>query len=221
LVGVTLSENEAQTGGGMINYSNDSTIENSTISYNRAGGDGGGIYDHSLLSIYNSTITANTAAANPLDPGGRGGGVYTYEATGITHLQNTIIAGNHHRQALNWIPDDCFGELDSGDYNLVETVTNCTLTGLTSHNLTGVDPLLGDLTDNGGPTHTQALLEGSPAIDAANPAGCLGAEDALLTSDQRGVTRPLDGNADGTARCDMGAFELSLFSYTYLPLTIR
>jgi hypothetical protein len=54
--------------------------------------------------------------------------------------------------------------------------------------------------DNGGPTETHALLPGSPAVDAGDDTACPAA-------DQRGVTRPVDGNGDGTAVCDIGAYE--------------
>ena len=57
------------------------------------------------------------------------------------------------------------------------------------------DAGLGSLADNGGPTLTQALLLGSPALDAADAAAC-------PATDQRGVTRPQGGG------CDAGAFEL-------------
>ena len=59
----------------------------------------------------------------------------------------------------------------------------------------GENPQLGPLENNGGPTQTQELLPGSPAIDAADEAAC-------PASDQRGVVRP-----QGTG-CDVGAFEL-------------
>jgi len=67
-----------------------------------------------------------------------------------------------------------------------------------------VNPLLGALQNNGGTTPTHALLVGSPAIDAGNNA---------LTSeafDQRGAVFPRirDGNGDGTAIVDIGAFEV-------------
>jgi hypothetical protein len=55
-----------------------------------------------------------------------------------------------------------------------------------------VDALLGPLADNGGPTETQALLPGSPAIDTADNAVC-------PATDQRGVPRD--------ATCDVGAYE--------------
>jgi hypothetical protein len=59
-----------------------------------------------------------------------------------------------------------------------------------------VDPLLEELTDNGGPTPTMALRLGSPAIDAGDDSAC-------PPSDQRGVPRP-----QGFA-CDIGAYELA------------
>jgi len=69
------------------------------------------------------------------------------------------------------------------------------------------------LQDNGGSTWTQALLPGSPAIDAGYP-------DRLniyacATTDQRGVARPIG------PYCDIGAFEAPIFKYAYLPLIMR
>jgi hypothetical protein len=83
------------------------------------------------------------------------------------------------------------------------------------------DPNLGPLQDNGGPTLTHALLPGSPAIDAAGDCTAFLDPD----EDQRGVTRPLDSDGDGSAACDIGAFEfeapLSSPASIYLPLLAR
>ena len=59
---------------------------------------------------------------------------------------------------------------------------------------------------NGGATQTHALVPGSPAIDAGD-AVCTDANGNPLLTDQRGKPRTIDGNGDGTARCDIGAFE--------------
>ncbi|MGF1472086.1 MAG: choice-of-anchor Q domain-containing protein [Rubrobacteraceae bacterium] len=65
------------------------------------------------------------------------------------------------------------------------------------------DPSLDDLDDNGGPTQTHALLQDSPALDRV-------AEDVCPSpnTDQRGASRPQDGDENGTSRCDSGSFEL-------------
>ena len=76
----------------------------------------------------------------------------------------------------------------------------CSFTPATG-DLVNVDPMLGLLQDNGGPTLTHAILADSPAIDSGNPAvpGIGGA--ACPQTDQRGVLRPQG------AACDIGAFE--------------
>jgi hypothetical protein len=66
------------------------------------------------------------------------------------------------------------------------------------------DPLLGPLQNNGGPTQTQALLSGSPAIDAGNPSGCTDGNGHLLKTDQRGMPRH---DPEDTRGCDIGAYE--------------
>src|SRR5205085_4744977 len=63
------------------------------------------------------------------------------------------------------------------------------------------DPQLLPLANNGGPTQTHALPASSPAVDAGDNSAC-------PQTDQRGLTRPFDGNFDGIAICDVGAFEL-------------
>jgi hypothetical protein len=62
------------------------------------------------------------------------------------------------------------------------------------------DPMLGPLSDNGGPTQTMALLPGSPAIDAGT---------SCTATDQRGVTRPQG------AACEIGAYEVPHQSVIY------
>ena len=63
-----------------------------------------------------------------------------------------------------------------------------------------IDPKIGDLASNGGPIKTHALLAGSPAIDHGDNAG-------VPAIDQRGFPRKKDGNGDGLAIVDIGAFE--------------
>jgi hypothetical protein len=64
------------------------------------------------------------------------------------------------------------------------------------------ETLTAELANNNGPTPTRALVAGSPAIDAVNDDTC-----PPPAKDQRGVTRPQDGNNDAVAICDIGSSE--------------
>jgi hypothetical protein len=91
--------------------------------------------------------------------------------------------------------------MTSKGYNLSSDNTcNFNNTG----DLNNADPLLGPLQNNGGPTQTEALLPGSPALDAGNPSGCTDGQGHLLKTDQRGKPRHDKEDAGG---CDMGAYE--------------
>jgi hypothetical protein len=90
--------------------------------------------------------------------------------------------------------------MDSLGYN-IDDRNQCGFAGPGDKINTG-DPKLGPLAPNGGPTQTVALVAGSPAIDAGDPAGCSDDDGVALAADQRGISRPQG------ARCDIGAFEL-------------
>jgi len=101
---------------------------------------------------------------------------------------------------------DLSGELTRSGFNLIGDGKG--VTGLASTDIVGttnqpIDPRLGQLQDNGGPTFTQALLTGSPAIDAGGP------NTNGERFDQRGsgFSRVIDGNGDGRKRLDIGALE--------------
>jgi len=70
----------------------------------------------------------------------------------------------------------------------------------------GIDPEVAELADNGGQLETNALLPGSPAIDAGSNTGC--AASPINNVDERGIARPTDGNGDTVNVCDIGAYEL-------------
>ncbi|MEE8046202.1 MAG: choice-of-anchor Q domain-containing protein, partial [Dehalococcoidia bacterium] len=103
-------------------------------------------------------------------------------------LLNTIVANSV-------AGGDCSGTITDIGNNL-DTDGTCPF-ALTAPSL------LGPLANNGGPTQTHALLFGSPAIDGGTNAGCPGI-------DQRSFPRPIDGDADTIAVCDIGAFELGI-----------
>lgn len=194
----TVSGNNGYGGAGISNAGY-LFVVNSTISGNSASNNGGGIYNaHQLPDtvLINATVTGNSADASD------GGGIDS--EWGTTTVKNSIIAGNLRDGATQ--PSDCSGDVESEGYNLIQSTSGCTITGETGSNITGVDPMLGPLQDNGGPTVTHALLGGSPAVDAGDPTGCDDAVGAPLTTDQRGYVRPVDGGG-GNQRCDIGAFE--------------
>ncbi len=210
VIGSLLRANSAtnnSSGGGGISSQDPLTLINTTLSGNSAANSGGGLTvgSGSTTALYNVTMTDNTADSDASNQGD-GGGIRI--ANGAVSLKNTIIAGNSDATVSTGIVHpDCSGVFDSQDYNLIGDAAGCTLNGATTHNLVGVKARLEPLKDNGGPTLTHALQAGSPAIDAGNPAGCQDDKGVALALDQRGYIRPVDGNGDGTARCDIGAFE--------------
>jgi hypothetical protein len=195
LTNCTIFANSSGTGGGGIANNSTLTISGSTISGNTAnGGAGGGITNNSTTTLRNSTIAVNWAS-------GGGGGIHNFNGT-VT-VTNTIIA-------LNTSPGgpDFNGALTSQGFNLVGDSLGATISPVLSTDQIGtagspLDPLLGPLQDNGGPTFTRALLPGSPAIDKGDSGG--------LTTDQRGFSRPIDfatiANVNGGDGSDIGAFE--------------
>jgi hypothetical protein len=146
--------------------------------------------------LHNVTLTDNIADSDS-NGTGTGGGVYIITGASLT-ARNTLISGN---------TNNCSGTLTGAGYNLIQNTAGCTLVGDLTGNLTGVVPNLGPLQNNGGSTLTRALLAGSAGIDDGHPVSCLDQNLITLTTDQRGYARPIDGDADGLAVCDMGAYE--------------
>ncbi|MDF5707589.1 MAG: DUF4347 domain-containing protein [Nostoc sp. S4] len=184
-------------GGGIYN-SGTADITNSTVSGNISNYKGGGIFNTGIITLTNDTITNNNIDAVFFD--GKGGGVFN-DSKGTVVVGNTIVAGNSAVKA----PDspDVFGSFTNAGNNLIGNNTGST--GFTTSTLVGtssnpIDPKLGPLQDNGGPTLTQDLLAGSPAINAGNnalvPTG--------VTTDQRGS----GFNRISGGKIDIGANEI-------------
>lgn len=216
LSGVTIENNHSSTfGGGVYLGGGSATITHSTISGNSAGGGGGFSSNYTSVSLIDSTVTGNSASG--------GGGFYirgglTVNNSTITNnsaylgggfelnkfdgtLTNSIIANNSAGAGPEFFGSTQFGTnnvtanntLIKGGYTIGGTFSG-------SNNIFGVDPMLGALADNGGPTKTLAPQAGAPVIDMGDNATC-------ETTDQRGSPRPQDGDANGIAICDMGAVE--------------
>jgi len=183
--------NAAARGGGIANVSSGAaTIINTTVSTNTAETFGGGLVnaDSGVMTLNHVTVV-NNAALNF-----NGGGL---EVEGNVTLQNSIIANNTDKSGAN----DCnylFTQPVSQGYNLVAATGNCT-TFTVAGDVTGVNPQLGGLTDNGGETQSYMPLTGSAAIDAI-PVGVNGCNPAAgATDDQRGYLR--------VGACTIGAVE--------------
>ena len=190
----TLRGNGAGLRGGGIDNSTTGTtvVQNSTLGSNVVfdGGVGGGIANSGTLTVQNSTLSDNVAED------GAGGGI---GSDGTVNLGNTIVAVNDATGGF-----DIFGEVQSQGYNLIGRSAGATFGNNTTGNQLNVEPILGQLTDNGGPTDTFLPQSGSPAIDKGN---------STLTPDQRGAVRPQDStsipNATGGNGADIGAVEVA------------
>ncbi len=203
--GSTFAGNRGGTGAISI-WSATVSIVNTTIMNNEGIGGiytavgAGGIENQSIgdITITNSTIAYNTGLTE-------GGGIHG-SSLGSIKLGNTIVA-------LNIAPDggpDCSdrdrfpggpgGGIESLDYNLIGSLADCGIV-LQANDVTG-DPGLGATVNLSVPQGAAylPLLATSQAIDAGNNATC-------AADDQRGQVRPVDGDGDGVAMCDIGAIE--------------
>jgi len=200
-----IDSNSAEVlGGGLYNSSpgvGKATLENVTISRNSSISDfdGTGIFSNSTITMTNTTIVHNI---------GSGAG---FSSLGKGFLINTIVA--EHGDSDNCNGDET--EIKSLGYNLEDGDT-CNFDQVAKHDLINTDPLLAGDTpqNNGGSTSTYALTSTSLAIDTGTNEGC-------PATDQRGLARPKDGDKDGNAICDIGAFEFDPMTILYFPLIFK
>lgn len=201
----TISANRAANGGG-INATGPHSLSNVTISGNTATVRGGGLHNSGSATIRSTTIANNAATVS-------GGGIFNNSVFGPANLKNTIVARNTAPTGTDihaTTPSN--SGFQNGGNNLIGdrgSVTAFPLSDLVGTTGSEVDPLLSPLQNNGGPTLTQALLFGSPARDRGSNVG-------VTTTDQRGFDRVIDGDGDGTAQIDIGAFESGLTVNSFL-----
>src|SRR5262245_55645678 len=185
-------------GGGITQNGLSLTLETCTFFGNSALGNGGAILHNSgVTGITNCTIYANNAL--------QGGGIAVIGGT-VT-IRNSIMASNTSIVTGSGAAPDCYGGIISAGFNLVGNAANSSGWGSTG-DMTGspaapMNPQLGPLQNNGGPTWTMAPLGASLAIDRGNSSG--------ITNDQRGAVRPFDRSAPndpGGDGSDIGAFEV-------------
>ncbi|HEX6246878.1 MAG TPA: family 16 glycosylhydrolase, partial [Nocardioidaceae bacterium] len=178
----TVSGNTGNVGGALRSRG-DVTVVNSTMSGNTSYGWHGGAVFHSdgSLEVRSSTVTGNTTPT-----WGDLAAIFVAYGAPRLVLADSVVSGNaaYACQAQDG------GTVVSAGHNLVQD-GSCSPV---ASDLVGMDPLLGPLADNGGPTATHALLAGSPAVDGA-------AVGSAPATDQRGVVRPVGAGPD------IGAFE--------------
>ncbi len=187
-------------GGGIGNHSDaDLTISRSVVRNNSATGEygvGGAISSSGELIVFNSTLASNGAAY---------GGAIVGD---VTMLSNSTLYANRSNPGLGYSSAVLLGNVTL--YNTIldnhdDDTHNCSTFAADLGNNFADDPSCGfppsmgirvdpELRDNGGPTWTHALLEGSVAIDSGG--------DCSAATDQRGALRD-----DGA--CDSGAFEVT------------
>ena len=197
----TFVDNDATFGGALMSYQGNLTAEHCTFSGNQATS-GGAIETGAgvpQVTLRHCTIVSNTAGTS-------GGGVRFFN--GSVTMTHCLIGGNIAPTGPDVITN--LMTYASATYNLLRDGTNTSgLTDGVNGNRVGttlapLDPRLGPLGNNGGPTLTIALLPGSPAIDAGDP----GFDGTGLT-DQRGAPRVVYG------RLDIGAVEAAAGLHTY------
>jgi hypothetical protein len=210
----TIANNIAFGHGGGIyvpdapaNAHNTLSLIDSTLTANQSDADGGaiklGVLD--ALTVRDSTIAGNQAnqyGGGLWVPGPGTGGTVSSPVT----LTNTILAAN----TTNFGAPDCEDTqgITDGGHNLIG-VLDASCSGI-SNGINGdqagtaaspLDPKLGQLASNGGPTQTLALQLGSPAIGAGDPTDCKASP--VNNTDQRNHTR----NATTRLACDTGAYD--------------
>jgi predicted outer membrane repeat protein len=204
--------NNTATNGGAIDAGGAVTVTGSTFAGNVADVDGGAIAATNDVSVTNSTVTGNSGN---IDTG-------AIDATGRLALTYTTVASNGAAPSGEQLEADELVAYGSVVADGQGPGTNCEVSGTTTSNgydysddascaftgtgdtQNGADPQLLALGDFGGPTQTRPPAVTSPLVDAIPVAAC----DPTVTTDQRGLPRPSDGNDDGTDGCDIGAVEL-------------
>ena len=207
-----------EAAGGTIRLTNDTLSSNSArggaagnggAAQQAPGGRGGtgGAGAGGGLAIVNGTSTTlvNTLIAKNTTTGGSGG-VGGPGGTQPIHFPR----GSNGSAGVASAPD-VSGNVSSSDDDVIGDGSGSNLSNLTHGDQVGssaspIDPKLGPLQNNGGPTQTMALLPGSPAIDAGDTAvlSTIAQQEGVAVSaatDQRGVAR------SNSAGVDVGAFE--------------
>jgi len=207
--GNTISGNSAYNNGGgvSLNSYNSPVLSNNLIAGNNAGGggSGGGIYlfasNSATVTVVNNTLVGNTAFD------GSSGIFTTGWAQNATLTNNVVVAANQTAITCNTLWSSVSAVFS---YNDVYSSTGVAWTAPCDHtsnpgNISG-DPLFID------PSGNFRLQSNSPAVDAGS-----NSTTSLPSTDLDGSARIVDGNGDGSAVVDLGAYELQPTTLTWTP----
>jgi predicted outer membrane repeat protein len=221
-----IESNMARLGGGLYNIGNITVTNSAIISNTATNSDGGGVAQYGgILFMNNVTLSGNAAATSGGALSILGGSTHRF-LTHVTMHNNSAGSGgalyaNQNVQLVNSViglnpnaASNCLGTVISLGNNL-DGGTSCGLSQPTD--ISGQNPFLEDLTSDGW-QYTHPPFGISFLIDAAATSFC-------PSADQRGVSRPLDGDGDGNSLCDIGAHEydgpIPDLTYLFLPLLKR
>ncbi len=196
-----IANNTAVNGGGIFAFDNDVVIENSTLSGNSSSGNGESIINAGVGTF---NLTQATVVQSAVPAAARIGVInqnsaadsFTWYSSLIESSSPSVVngTGTFNSSGFNLDSDGSLGLNTASDQN-------------------NVSAQLLPLANNGGTTRTHALQSTSPAIDRADPA-------SFIIIDQRGVTRPINGDGIGAAVNDIGAFEAPSGSLNNVDLAI-
>lgn len=200
----TIQNSQSQNGGGIYVYQAWVTLKNSTVKNNSAF-EGGGLFSisNAVITIENSTFSENTGNVN---------GASIYAADGSLHIKNSTIAFNtgtgvssngdisnfkiENSIIANNTAGNCNTNIKLSSHNIYSD--GCALVSSTN-DLLNTDPFLTAFPLTGQQKYLP-LPSTSPAINSGNAGTC-------LSTDQRGVPRPVG------SVCDIGAYEYTPADY--------
>lgn len=196
----SFEDNEALRGAGLFVQNSAVNVENSSFKDNTATDNGGALmYSVGATgTVKNSSFVGNRANQYA-------GGIFVIGNTTDVTVYNSFFQDN--RDVIDDEVDHCNTDIGAGatatyifNYYDAADVEDCDRDGASSDNIIAADLGLGSFDFHGGVVKSWLLQSSSVLIDAGQNLNC-------TATDVFGTTRPIDGNGDMTATCDIGPYE--------------